>query len=155
MLERIFPKQFDNTYRGHLAAIWLLALVVLVKAIQGTQSIVNTRAVMTNADGLSLDSLSTANAETFMALFALLGLYLLVLPLQSLVVLIRYRAMIPFMYLMLLAIYGGGRLVYLLHPVTRADARPVGFYVNLAILAVTLIGFGLSLMNRPGAEKGS
>ena len=154
MLSRLFPKQIDNAYRGHWLAIWLLALVVLMKAVQGVESIVNTRSVISGADGISLAAFSASGADLFMSLFALLGLYLLIVPLLSGLVLIRYRAMIPIMYLMLLLLYGGSRLVQLLHPVVRADARPVGFYVNLIILALTLIGFGLSLLNtRPGPQS--
>ena len=152
MLSRIFPKQIDNNYRGHRLAIWLFALVVLLKATQGVESIVNTRSVVTTADGISLDGFSAAGADVVVALFALLGLYLLVIPLQSVVVLIRYRAMIPFMYLLLLIVYAGNRVVLLMHPIVRsADTsmgfagHPIGFYVNLAILAMTLIGFVLSL----------
>jgi len=160
MLGRIFPKQFDNAYRGHWLAIWLFALVVLLKATQGMESIVNTRNVVTNADGISLGSFSAAGAETFLALFAILGLYVLVIPLQSIVVLIRYRAMIPFMYLLLLIVYASNRAVLLLHPIVRsADTsmgfagHPIGFYVNLAILAMTVIGFVLSLVGKAYRPK--
>ena len=57
MFNRIFPKQIDNNYRGHWLAIWALLLVVVLKAIQGVESIVNTREVATTADGISLDGL--------------------------------------------------------------------------------------------------
>jgi hypothetical protein len=149
MLDRIFPKQFDNAYRGHWLAIWIFVPVMLVKAIQGVNSILLTRRVMTTADGIPLDSFSTAGAEAAVAMFALLGFYLLILPLQSVVVLIRYRAMIPFMYLMLLIQQLGSRALLLLHPIARSGdygAFPVGLYVNIAILALTIIGFVLSFL---------
>ena len=155
MLNRIFPKQFDNSYRGHWLAIWLFALVVLLKATQGVESIINTRNVVANADGISLDGFSAAGVETFLALFAILGLYVLVIPLQSLLVLIRYRAMIPFMYLLLLILYASNRGVLLLHPIVRSAApamgfggHPIGYYVNFVILVMTLIGFVLSLIGK-------
>ena len=151
MLTRLFPKQIDNAYRGHWLAIWLLGLVVLMKAVQGVESILNTRNTMENADGLSLAKLDPTIAALLISLFALLGLYLLIVPALSALALIRYRAMIPLIYLMLLLLYGASRLVQLLHPVPRADAHPIGFYVNLVILGLTVLGFLLSLMNRPAA----
>lgn len=153
MLTRLFPRQIDNAYRGHKVAIWILALVVLLKAIQGVQSIFNTRSVMENADGLSLAHFDPSGAALLLSLFALLGLYLLIVPALSALALIRYRAMIPLIYLMLLLLYGASRLVQLLHPVPRADAHPIGFYVNLVILGLTVLGFLLSLMNRPAVPS--
>ena len=153
MLTRLFPRQIDNAYRGHKLAIWILALVALLKAVQGVQSIFNTRSVMENADGLSLAHFDPNGAALLLSLFALLGLYLLVVPALSALALIRYRAMIPLIYLMLLLLYGASRLVQLLHPVPRADAHPIGFYVNLAILGLTVLGFVLSLLNRPAVRE--
>lgn len=31
MLDQLLPRRFDNTYRGHPLAIWLLVLIVVVK----------------------------------------------------------------------------------------------------------------------------
>src|SRR6185369_4922199 len=104
MLNRIFPDQFDNNYRGHWLAPWLLGLVMAVKAMQGVQSIINTRDVLTTADGISLAGFTPSSVDVIVALFALLGLYLLVLPLQSIVVLLRYRTMVPLMFLLLLLV---------------------------------------------------
>ena len=87
MLARLFPKQFDNDYRGLWLAIWLFVPIVVVRAIQGAESIVNTRNVITGADGIPLDSFNAAAAQTVVSMFALLGLQLLVIPLQSVVAL--------------------------------------------------------------------
>src|SRR6185503_18886262 len=99
MLARIFPKQFDTTYRGLWLAVWLFVPLMLVKAVQGANSIIMTRMVLVGADGIPLDQYGAEAGNTVVTLFALLGMYVLIIPLQSLVVLIRYRAMIPFMYL--------------------------------------------------------
>lgn len=144
MLNRIFPKTFDNSYRGHWLGIALFVPIVLGKAIQGVESIFNTRNVLVGADGIPLDRFDAAGAATVLAMFALLGFYLLILPLQSLVALIRYRAMIPFLYLMLLIVQLGSRLLLTLNPIARTGT-PIGIYVNLIILGMTVLGFALSL----------
>jgi hypothetical protein len=152
VFERLFPRSFDNVYRGHRLGPWIFALIVLVKAIQGVNSIAITRTVVTTADGIPLEGFSAASADTVLTLFALVGFYLLVLPLQSIIVLARYRAMIPFMFLMLLVTQLGSRTVLLLHPIARTSAMPMGLWVNLVLLALTAIGFVLSLLAASRAQ---
>jgi len=151
MLGRLFPRSFDNTYRGHRLAIVLLALVALVKAVQGMESMLNARETMVRADGIPIASYGAGGAEAAVGMFTLLGMYLLVVPLQSMLVLMRYRAMIPLMFLMLLLVQTGSRIVLTLNPIARTGdygGHPVAFYVNLAILAVTVAGFLLSLSGK-------
>ena len=149
MLGRVFPKTADNAYRGHWLGIVILAVVAAIKGIQGAMSIVNTRDTAINADGIPLDSYASAPAATVVAMFALLGMYVLVVPLQSIAVLIRWRSLVPFMLLSLLAVQLGGRALRMVREGWPDLAnQPVGFWINLALLAVTLLGFALSVTNR-------
>jgi hypothetical protein len=152
MLARIFPKQFDNNYRGLWLAVWLFVPLMLVKAVQGVNSIIMTRLVLAGADGIPVDQYTNGGAETVVALFALLGMYLLIIPLQSLIVLVRYRSMIPFMYVCLIAVQIGARVLNIVNPIARPDGPPIGFTINLVVFALTLIGFALSLQDRAAAR---
>lgn len=40
MFERIFPRQFDNTYRGYWLAVWILVPLVLAKLAMGISVII-------------------------------------------------------------------------------------------------------------------
>ncbi len=160
MFKRIFPKHCDNTYRGHWLGVWLLGVVAIMKGLQGAVSVFDTRNVLIGADAIPLDSYGAAGIETVIALAALLGFCLLVIALQSVVVLIRYRAMVPLMLLVQLIVQIGARVLLTVNPIARSSessmgyaGHPIGFYVNLAILAVTLIGFTLSLRNQPPSAK--
>jgi hypothetical protein len=149
MLDRIFPKQFNNRYGGHWLGLALFVLVLVVKALQGVNSIIWTREIMASADGIPIDTFSPVAASNAILMFALLGMYLLVIPVQSVVVLIRYRSMVPFMLFMLIGIQLGARGIHLLHPDTTSNSgggQPLGFYVNLGVLAVTIIAFVLSVV---------
>ncbi|MGQ0741947.1 MAG: hypothetical protein ACT4OG_06600 [Alphaproteobacteria bacterium] len=141
---QIFPKQADNSYRGHWLAILLLALVVLLKGTQGAVSIFNTRNVLTTADGIPLASYGAAAGDTVVALTALLGLLLVALALIAIIVLIRYRALIPLMFLVQLFVQGGSRVLLEINAVERVvqasavfAGQPIGFWVNMGILALT------------------
>src|ERR1051325_10472283 len=127
MLNRIFPRQFDNDYRGHWLGIALFILVIALKAMQGVNSIVMTHEVMTTADGIPVDTYGPAAAAAALSMFALLGMYLLVLPLTGLVALIRYRTMIPFLFVMLLLVQLGSRLLQTVTPIARIAEPSVGY----------------------------
>jgi hypothetical protein len=155
MLDSIFPRQFDNNYRGNRLAIWLLVPIVIGRLAMGTNTIINTRMVATSADGIPLDSFGAGGAETVIALFALYGLSVLLCALLGVVVLIRYRSMIPFLYLLLLLQQLGGKVLILLHPFARTGipSAKLGSAFILAIIAMTLIGFILSLLRKPPLPK--
>jgi hypothetical protein len=151
MLQRIFPRQFDNAFRGHWLAIWILVPVVLLELIIGINSIINTRSVAMGADGIPLDRFDAQAATTAISLFALLGLNRVLFALQSVVVLIRYRTMIPFTYLLLLMLQLGTKALLVLHPAVHSIGHntATGTAVILALIAMLLAGVVLSLLGRP------
>jgi hypothetical protein len=148
MLGRLFPKTIDNQFRGPWAAAWLLGLVVLMKLTMCAGTIFATRKVALGPDGLPVDSVSPAAAAAMLQLLALVGFDQMVLTLVGVIALARYRAMIPLAFLLLLTEQVGRRVIHLTHPTVHGEGRPVGVYINLAILALMLVGFALSLMER-------
>jgi hypothetical protein len=151
MLGRLFPKQFDNAYRGHWLALVLFGLMVLLDVMIGTNSILNTRSVAMGADGIPLDTFSSRAAQEVISEFALLGLWRLFFALLGLVALIRYRAMVPFLFLMLLVQQLAGRVVHALHP-TEGGATQAGSIVIWGMLGVIVAGFALSLIGKSEAR---
>ena len=154
MLGRVFPRQFDNTYRGHWLAIWILVPVVLLELVIGANSIILTRMVAMGADGIPLDRFGAEAATTVISLFALLGLSRLLFALLGVMALIRYRAMIPFIYLLLLALQLGSKALLLLHPAIRSIGHNTasGSAVILALIVMLLTGFVLSLLGKADPE---
>ena len=159
MFSRIFPRQADNTYRGNRLAILLLAVVSFMKGMQGTVSIFDTRNVVATADGIPLDSYGAAAGDTVVALTALLGSLLVLITLLGFVAVFRYRTLVPLMLLVQLIMQLGNRAILTMHPVVRIAptglafaGHPIGFWVNLGILALTVIGFVLSLQNKEAAR---
>ncbi|HSM95707.1 MAG TPA: hypothetical protein VLT91_06670 [Rhizomicrobium sp.] len=155
MLNRIFPRQFDNNFRGHWLAVWLLVPVVLMRLVIGTNSMINTHSVATGADGIPVDSFGAAGSAQVLSLFALQGLYGLTIALLGVLVLLRYRAMIPLYYLLLLILQFGSRALSLLHPTVHAGAATIGAggitagaLIVYGLLAVTIVGFIASLVGR-------
>src|SRR5215475_11629796 len=153
MLDRIFPQQFDNKYRGRKLALWLFALVILMKLGISLSSIFDTYNVVRSADGILLDTFASGGAETVVSITALLGLYLFLLASLGVLALIRYRTMIPFMYVLFLVEYFAKKWIQLVKPIVRTGTPPAT-YVNLVLIAMLIAGLLLSLRPRfsdPGA----
>ena len=135
------------TLRASKLSLWLFGLVVLVKAAQSLVSIFNPCAVAGAADGVPIDTYGAAGARAVVALFSVLGLSNFIISLIGVVVLIRYRSMVSFMFAFFLLQHVGGRLIAHFLPVARTGTSP-GPYVNLALIAVTIVGLTLSLWRR-------
>ncbi len=148
MLSRIFPKQIDNTYRGYRLAIWLLVPIVVVKMIMGFNMLINARELAQTVDGLPLDSFGALPAAIIVMDFKTGGLERIVLAALALVALLRYRAMLPLIYLVLSFDAVGLMVLWNADPlpIVRSSGGPsVGFMINLFLAAALLIGFALSL----------
>jgi hypothetical protein len=147
VIDRLLPRRVDNTYRGHKIALWLFALLLFMKLAMSVNSIFNASTVASSADGIPLNSYPPAAAQTIVSLFELLGLSHLVICLLCLLVLVRYRSLIPFMFALLLLEHLSRRLILHFTPIIRTGTPP-GFYVNLVLLALMLVGLLLSLQRR-------
>ena len=143
----LLPKSLDNDYRGQKLALWIFGLVVALRLMQGTLVTFDSRHVAITADAIPVDSYPAAAAQTIVALFALNGFRRTVVSLLCVLALIRYRAAVPLMFLVLLFDYLGGRAVLAAYALPTAGT-PVGQQVNLVAFVVTLVGFALSLWPR-------
>jgi hypothetical protein len=147
VLSRLLPEHFDNTFRGNRIGIWLFALVVFVQTGQGLMSVFNGRYAASAPDAIPLGSYSSAAADTVVALFALLGLLRLVICLLCVLALLRYRAMIPLMFTLLVLEYLSRRVILHVLPIERSGAPP-GSVVNLVLLALMIVGLALSVQGK-------
>ena len=147
MLKRLLPRHIDNTYHGHKLALWLFAALVLVKSVVSLSTIFDGHDVAVSADRIPLETFTPAGARAVVSAFAAWGLAQLIICLLCAVVLIRYRAMIPFMFALLLLEHLGRRLVFWFMPIERTGPPPA-FYVNLILLALLVFGLLLSLWGR-------
>lgn len=155
MLSRIFPRQIDNSYRGHWLAIWILVAILLLKLtiavnISGLNPWINNRLLAQSADGIPVDTYGAEAASVVMFLFASWGLGQLALGFLGAVALIRYRAMMPLVYLLLIIEQVGRKLISYLNPIIRpaaADGIPYSVLINWGFSAVLVIGLVLSLQD--------
>lgn len=155
MLTRLFPQHLDNDYRGHVLAIWLLVPLALSKLLQGASvaGLLGTdksRQVLEGVDHVPVSAFPTEAASQIVFLFAAWGLGVFVLGLLGMVVLLRYRAMIPLLYLLLVIEQVGRQALATIHldrpfvPLTTSPAT----LINWGFLVALAIGFLVALFDR-------
>jgi hypothetical protein len=143
MLEALFPRLANNQYPGRLLGLWLFALMLL-KIAMGINVMINAPDVARSADGVPVDSFGAAAGAAFSFAFAAWGLCQLVLGLISLVVLLRYRSLVPLIFLVLLIEQLGRMLLRFHWPFERIASAP-GTAINVALAAIMAVGFVLSI----------
>ena len=100
------------------------------------------------ADAIDLSTYSAAALHDAMAFTALLGLLHLCIALFCLLAVIRYRALVPLMYLWLLVEFLARRVVLELYPMDRVHGLASGSVVNLVLFAMLALGLALSVWPR-------
>jgi hypothetical protein len=151
MLNRIFPLQFDNNYRGHKLALWIFVLLVLIKLGISLSAIFDGYNMARSADGIPIDTFTSEAADAVVSVTALLGLSHFLLAAICALALIRYRAMIPFMYVLFLVEYLAKKWILLAKPIVRTGTSP-STYVNVVLIALLVAGLFLSLW-RSSADR--
>ncbi|HWT12421.1 MAG TPA: hypothetical protein VN231_06685 [Allosphingosinicella sp.] len=153
LADRILPRQVDNSFDGHRAALWLLGLLIALKLVMSVRSIFDTVSVAAGADGIPLDSFGPAAAREVLLLFALMALGHLVLELIAVTILIRYRALVPFIYLVLLGEHLARRFISQSYRVPGTESTAVAWYVNYGLLSLLALGLVLSLIHARGDRR--
>lgn len=151
MFKTLLPHVADNHYPGRRLGLWLFALMLL-KIAMGLNVMFNAPEVARSADGIQVEAFGTPAATAFYFAFAAWGLGQFILGLASLVVLLRYRSLVPLAFLALLIEQIGRMLLRIHWPVERMATAP-GAVINIALTAIMVLGLVLSLW-RPRSTAG-
>lgn len=151
IFHRFLPERIDNAYRGYKLGLWFFAALVFVKVAMGLNCLFNGYSVASSADGIPLDTFPSGATQTIVAHFALWGLCQSLFGLLGILVLVRYRGWVPFMFVLFLLEQLSRKLILQFLPVVTTKTPP-GFYINLVFLTVMIVGLALSLRNRDNLQ---
>lgn len=159
MLNKIFPTSFDNNYRGRLIAIWFLIPITLMKLvigfnISGFNPFVSPANILETVDKVPLSQLSAIAVENILFSSMAWGLTMLIFGLISTIILIRYRGMIQFMYLVFIFEQFGRQYISFklsTAPLQKADLFSPAALINWTFAALLIIGFILSIWQKRGS----
>lgn len=150
MLNRLFPARFDNVYRGHPVAQWLLYALTFVNLGIGFATVFRPDSGA-QADGIPLDRYGGGGAAAVVSAVALLGLAKILMGLLAVMALARYRSMIPLVYLLMVTDFLAHKAIGAMKPMVYLSGASAGYIVP-TLIALSIVGLALSLIGRGYAE---
>jgi len=147
MLKRLFPDAFDNRFRGLAPALWLFWPIVLMSLAIDLGGIFAPDGGAQSADGIPLSTYDHAGAAAVIGVAAFLGLASLMFDLLCVLAALRYRAMVPLLYALLVAQFLAHKAIGAMKPIPRIPSASGG-EIALTIFAVTVLGLVLSLTGK-------
>ncbi|KXK25744.1 MAG: hypothetical protein TR69_WS6001001551 [candidate division WS6 bacterium OLB20] len=149
---QLLPETADNKYNGHPAAWYVLALITLVSLFRSLVHMFASDGGAQSIATVPLDTYSDAAAAAVIHIFSLWGLSQLLTALVSAIVLVRYRSLIPLMFILLLIEYSSRIILTWLKPVELAGTAPggVGNYLLVPVAGFMLY---LSLQKRQSSKR--
>jgi hypothetical protein len=138
IFEILLPAKIDNNIRGTKIPFYIFALYAIVSTVRSCIHLLSPDGGAGTIAGMDL---SVAGAEGIIFAFALWGSSQLLFALIQLLAVIRYRSLIPFMWLMLALEVLLRELVGKMKPVTFAHTPPgaIGNQLILPLAVVMLV----------------
>jgi len=144
MLNKILPKKLENKFTGHKIALYAFVIITLVTIGRSLIHILSADGGAQSIATIPLNSYSIESANAVVLLFAYWGVSQLIIGIVYLIVLFKYKELIPLMYLLLFLEYSGRLLTGLWKPIETVNTAP-GAIGNYILIPLSLILFYLSL----------
>ncbi len=147
MIHKILPPVIDNNYRGHRIALWFFYLITVVTVIRSCIHIFKSDGGAQSIATIPLEHFTNGGAEAVVFLFAYWGLSQLMFGLVQGVVVLKYKSMIPLMYVFLLFEYVARFGISLFKSIETTGQAPGGV-INYVFPFLFVIMLFLSLKNK-------
>jgi hypothetical protein len=143
-LSSLLPKSLNNDYHGHIIAKVGFLFITIVTLIR---SLIHIFAMDGGAQSIAtipLDNYSIEASATIIMMFALWGISQLLMGIVYGVVYVRYKSLIPFMYLTLIIEYALRIMVGMMKPIITVGTAP-GSISNYIMVPMCLVLLYLSI----------
>ncbi len=144
MLQKILPTTIDNNYKGNKIALWFFYLITAVTVVRSLIHIFKHDGGAQSIATIPLDTFTEGGAAVVILIFAYWGLSQLMFGIIQMIVAIRYKSLIPFMYLMLFLEWASRFLLSIYKPIETVGQAPGGVG-NMVLPIVCALMFLLSI----------
>ncbi len=134
----ILPKVIDNNYQGAKLSQYFFYCLTAVTLWRSQHHLLATDGGAQSIATIPLDTFSSGAASTIVGVFALWGLSQLLIAFIYLLISVRYRSLIPLMYIIMIAEYAGRLAIGMYKPVVTAGDAP-GAWINLPMVLVCFV----------------
>lgn len=145
MLSRLFPPVIDNIYPGQKIALWVFYALTALTLWRSQHHVFAADGGAQSIATIPLDTYTQGGAAAVITIFALWGLAQLGMGLLYLLASIRYKSMIPLLYLLFVLEYGGRLFVGSIKPIETVSTAP-GAQINLPFFLAGIVLLILSLI---------
>ncbi len=145
MIEKIFPKTVDNDYQGSKFVKWVLYLIVFKSFFASIVHIFTADGGAQSIGNIALDQLSEGGSDTIITLFAYWGLEQLIIGIIALIVVLRYKSLIPFIWLIYTIDYSARLIIPLFKPELLVTAPLPGTILDYVLAPLAILMFILAL----------
>ena len=147
IIKLIFPKQYNNQIVGSKIALYAFYMLTAVTLWRSQHHLFAADGGAQTIATVPLDTFTTAGAQAVIGVFGLWGLSQLIIGLVYLLVALRYRAMVPLMYVLLIVEYSFRAFYFPVSKAIPTAGTAPGALINIpfilfAITMLTLIVVG-------------
>jgi len=143
-MNKILPATIDDNFRGNKIALWFFYFITLVTIVRSCIHIFKDDGGAQSIGTIPIDTYTEAGEATVIMIFAYWGLSQLMFGIIQLIVAIKYKSLVPLMYLMLILEWAGRFLISLWKPIETVGQAPGGIG-NMVMPLVCLVMFFLSI----------
>ena len=143
----IFPKQINNTYTGHPIALYTFYIIIFITIVRSLIHILVPDGGAQSIAPIPLDTYSVESANAVIFMFGLWGISQLLLGILFLIITIRYKALIPLMYLFIFTEYTLRLILGFFKPITLTGVAPGGIG-NYVFIILSILLFMLSMKTK-------
>ena len=140
----VLPKEINNTYQGRKIALYLFYLFTILTLVRSLIHVFAPDGGAQTIATIPLDSFSNEGASAVILIFSLWGLSQLIMGMFYVIVCLRYKSLIPLMYLFILFEYLMRLILGVLKPIETTGTAP-GAIINFIFPPLVIILFLLSL----------
>ncbi|WP_115462170.1 hypothetical protein [Winogradskyella aurantiaca] len=137
----VLPKEINNNYQGRKIALYLFYLIAIMTVVRSLIHMFATDGGAQSIATIPLSSYSAEAADVVVHIFAEWGLTQLLFGILYIIVLWRYKSLIPLMYLFILTEYSGRLFLTFYKPIILEGNAPggVGNYIMIPLALIMLV----------------
>jgi len=145
MLKILLPENADNTYKGHKIAEWLLYLYIFKSFFAGCVHMFASDGGAMSIGSVTLDAFSQGAADSVITVFGLWGMEQFVIGVIALIIIRRYKSLIPLLWAIYALEYFGRFATKFFTPGLVTANIPPGAVADIVLIPLAMIMFIIAL----------
>lgn len=144
-MDILFPKIVDNHYKGHKIVLWILGFYVVKSFLASGIHMFAADGGAQSIGSITLDAFTQGGADSVITIFSLWGMEQFVIGIIVLVILWRYKSLIPFAWAIYSIEYLGRFFIPMLKPGFATDHVPPGAILDYILVPLAILMFVISI----------